>query len=300
MFDLGDTLVRQSDKTLFPHVPSALRTLARFTDDAGGTLPLCLVSNFPQQLPVPAADLPQVFASFLHVLDEVGLTTFFQPVAQRVTISAHAGVAKPAAACFAKALERLGLDVRFDACFFITEEADHIAHVKRLGMRALQFGGHQTPSPAGTDFTDWALAPLLISRAGFPGNQDNLKAAVRDFLEATRNLTVSRVEGSGNRFEVVASARVPLPGNPLNQLTGVLVEVPVRVHVQLNERGKPIHVDGADASPDAIMEVARNVESLALTGQIAGVGESPLGPTHQIDITPKGERVLKRKRFTAF
>src|SRR5262249_30217428 len=140
----------------------------------------------------------------------------------------------------------------------------------------------------------------LIAPAGFPGNQDNLKLAVRGFLEATQNLVVSSVTGTGNQFEVAASARVPLPGNPSGALTGVLVDVPVHVHVQLNDRGKPIHVDGADPSPDAIADVALNVESLASSGQIAGVGESPLGPTHQIDVNAKGERVLRRKRYTGF
>jgi hypothetical protein len=166
-------------------------------------------------------------------------------------------------------------------------------------MRTLQFGGHQVPSPAGTDFTDWAEAPLLIAHSGFPGNQENLKSAVRGFLEASRNLVVSSVEGAGNQFEAAAAARVPLPANSPAHLTGVLVEVPVRVNIQLDERGKPVRVDGADPNPADIAEVAMTVESLVSHGQIAGVGEAPMGPTHQIDINSKGERVLKRKRYTA-
>ena len=242
MFDLGNTLVRESDLTLFPHVPEALRTLGRFTDDAERKLPLCLVSNFPQKLPVPTAELPQVFASFLEILDKVGLTNFFQPVERCVTLSAHSGMAKPHAACFATALRRLGLATGFDSCFFITEEAEHVAHVRQLGMQALQFAGHQTPAPAGSDFTDWAEAPLRIARTGFPDNPDNLKWALRGFLEATRDLLVSNVEGSERHFDVQATTRVPLPGQPSGILNGVLFEVPIKLSVHLDDVGRVVDV----------------------------------------------------------
>ena len=298
MFDLGNTLVRESDRTLFPHVSTALTALSGFSTDLGDPVPLCLVSNFPAQLPVPPALLPQVFASFLQILDEAQLRSFFEPVVQRVTLSAHAGVAKPAAVCFTEALERLGLAVGFDACLFITEEAAHITNVRGFGMHALQFGGHQDPSPAGSDFTDWAEAPLLIARAAFPENHNNMKSAVRGFLEATHPLSVSSVKGAGNQFAATAAAHVPLPGNLSKALTGVLIDVPVQVQVQLDDRGKPIQVVGTEPSPADVSDVALNVESLVSSGQIAGLNESPLGPTYHIATNSKGERVLKRNRYT--
>ncbi|HEX3147746.1 MAG TPA: hypothetical protein VHR66_06655 [Gemmataceae bacterium] len=300
MFDLGNTLIRESDRTPFPHVLSALGVLRNFVDDTGTAVPLCLVSNFPQQLPVPDRDLPQVFAEFLEILNAASLTEFFQPVDQRVTLSAHAGVAKPKPACFAKALERAGLNANLESCLFITEDQEHVARARDLGMRALRFGGHQIPSDPGSDFSDWAEGPLVIARSAFPGNAANLKLAVAGFLQATRGLSVLSVDARDGEFEVQANTHARLPAHAPESLRGVMVDVPVTVRMQITDEGHVAHVDGEVPKPEVVAEAALGVEALHSNGQIAGAGESPLGATHRIEVTPSGERVLRRKRYSAF
>ena len=147
MFDLGNTLVRESTSTLFPHVREALRIIQGFTIASGAPLLRCLVSNYPNQLPVPSQKIPQVFDEIVGILNDLGLTEFFQPVQRCVTLSAHAGVPKPAREVFQKAIDRLQVHANFTECLFLTENADHIEKCKQMGMSTLQFSGHLIPPP---------------------------------------------------------------------------------------------------------------------------------------------------------
>jgi hypothetical protein len=302
LIDFGNTLVRESDLTPFAHVAPALETIGMFTDDTGSPLSQCLASNYPAQLPVPPAQVPAVFDQFLELLQSAGLTKFFRPVERHVTISGQAGFAKPRPEFFTKALQRLGVSAGFDECLFITENEEHIARCRELGMKALQFGGHRSPPPPGTEFTDWSEAPLLIARLASPDNQANLEAAVRGHLRAVHHLKVSSIQQQTPAdLRVQAQAWVPLSDPALGELQGVHVELPVSARVRLDDRGRVAAVEGARPSTEDVAEATEHVQSLVSTGQVETRAEqSPLGTTHDVEVDPQGRRYLKRRRFTAF
>lgn len=96
MFDLGRTLI-DDDERPFAHVEDALAAISAFTTPAGEAFRFCLVSDFTMPTAPPtAAKIAALFEEFLAILDRTGLRRFFEPVQRRVTLSTHAGVAKPA------------------------------------------------------------------------------------------------------------------------------------------------------------------------------------------------------------
>jgi FMN phosphatase YigB (HAD superfamily) len=150
MLDLGGTLIREDTLEVFPHVREALEQLNGMKTARGQPLAICLVSNF---LPTPE-QVEAIFRQYLDNLDEQ-LRPFFKPVERRVTLSTHTLVRKPDRRVFETALQRLQVEAALKECLFITEEADHIAACRGLGMQALQFG---------VDFRDWSEAPDLVAK----------------------------------------------------------------------------------------------------------------------------------------
>jgi hypothetical protein len=301
MLDVGNTLIREADGTLFPHVLPALETIRAFTTPSGEVLGRCLVSNYPRDLPVPAEQLPQVFQSFLNLLPPQ-LAALFEPADRLITLSAYAGAAKPDRRVFEKAVERLGARAGLSECLFITEEADHIAACRRLGMQTLQFGGHQSPPPPGSDFTDWLEAPLLIARLLDPSGHTNLASALRARLAVVApQLEKVKVEpGPGpRRLRAHAQAWAPVNDPSLGELDGVHVAVPVHLEARLDERGHLLGIEGGTPDAGDLAEAAQMMRSLAATGQVATpANPAPRAATHQVETDPQGRRYLKRKRFT--
>jgi len=306
MFDVGNTLIRETDLGLFPHVLVALDALHGFTTSDGRPLASCLVSNFPKELPVAPEDLPGVFHQFLSMLP-AELVERFNPVDQRVTLSAHAGVPKPDPKVFTTAIGRLGLSAGLDSCLLITEEHKHIVRAQQLGMSTLQFGAGGSPPPAGTDFADWSEAPMLIAHKlnGSAPVPSNLAAAVRTHLAATHPqleaVTVQRQPNpAATALSVQAQALVPLHDPALGDLDGVCVSLPVTGSLKLSPSGRVLGLEGTQPSQEDIDEARQMVRSLANTGQVkdhaAKVGR---GPTHEVVEDPQGRRVLRRKRFSA-
>ena len=305
MFDVGNTLIRETDLSLFPHLLVALDALHGFTISDGRPLASCLVSNFPKELPVAPQDLPEVFHQFLSMLP-AELVERFNPVDQRVTLSAHAGVSKPDPKVFTTAIGRLGLSAGLDSCLLITEEHKHIVRARQLGMSTLQFGGADSPPPAGTDFTDWSEAPMLIAHKlnGSVPVPSNLAAAVRALLAATHpQLEDVTVQHRSNQAEtalsVQAQALVPINDSALGDLDGVRVALPVTGSLKLSPSGRVLGLEGAQPSEDDIDDAKQMVRSLASTGQIKDQGKVGRGPTHEVVQDPQGWRVLRRKRFSA-
>jgi FMN phosphatase YigB (HAD superfamily) len=150
MLDLGGTLVRENPLEVLPHVPAALAALNGMKTAAGEPLAVCLISNYR---PTPN-DVAAIFNEYVHLLDGLALTSFFQPVIQRVTLSTHTATWKPDVRVFQAALDRLRVSARWSECLLITEDADHVATARGHGMHALQFG---------VDFQNWEEGPNLIS-----------------------------------------------------------------------------------------------------------------------------------------
>jgi hypothetical protein len=303
MFDVGNTLVRESDFHLFPHVIEALSAIDALKTESGEAPMRCLVSNFPATLPVPADRLVATLQDFLHLLPPA-LTAMFVPAETKVTLSAHAGVAKPDKKVFTTAVARLGLHAGLDECLLITEQHDHVVRCKQLGMSALQFGGNASPPPLGSDFTDWSEAPALIAHRLAPAGPANVEAAVRARLAATHpQLENVQLEppGEGGAYPFKARAVVPLDDPALGELSGVHVDLNVSGTAQLDESGRLTAVEGTEPDPEELAEAKHMVKGLAATGQVATrQGPPALGATHEVLVDDQGRRRLKRTRFSAF
>ena len=160
MLDLGGTLVH-GDQAL-PGSRDALRRLQEFETALGQPLEICLVSDFHLASPVDdGAEIERLFGEYLLLLERFGLRGFFEPVAERVTLSTHAGVMKPDRRVFETAIKRLGIEAGLGEALFITENPEHIAACRELGMKTLQF--HPDPEEE-ADFHHWDEAVVLVSK----------------------------------------------------------------------------------------------------------------------------------------
>jgi len=176
LFDLGQTLVDDLRQP-YPHARAALSAIAGFKTASGKPLRSALVSDYTLVDPqLTWSRIKPLFDEYLDILGATGLREFFEPVAQRVTLSTHAGVAKPQRALFEKAMSRLQVKATLDECVLITESKTHVDAVrKKLGMQALQFG---IAGAAGVDFSDWSQAPALLVHLLGTQEGTNVPAAI--------------------------------------------------------------------------------------------------------------------------
>jgi beta-phosphoglucomutase-like phosphatase (HAD superfamily) len=299
MFDLGMTLI-DADRRPFPHVETALAAISDFKTADGKALRSCLVSDFRMAAPpVTAAKVTALFNEYLSILTATGLRPFFEPVAERVTLSTHAGVNKPDQEIFEKALQRLGADVSLEECLLITEETAHIEKARSdLGMKALRFGG---PGSDPLDFDDWAEAPALVADLVAPDQPVNTQAAIKAHL-AGKGIEMLAAEPAESSDTMTFSGQVwsPISVPGFEDLQEVHVAIPVKGKVTRGPKGKVRSVAPKRPSAEEVAEATSFVRSLAAHDQIAGQrGKPATGATHQIETDKKGRRRLVRKRFTA-
>jgi FMN phosphatase YigB (HAD superfamily) len=198
MLDLGDTLVRND--SVLPNVPEALTTIRDFETTDSHPLELCLVSDFLMpEPPVTPAKINILFQQYLGLLNQFNLKQFFEPVERRITLSTQAGVRKADRKIFELAVRRLGIEAQLSECLFVTENAEHIAKCKNLGMSTLQFG----PESDGGEFDDWADGPLLISQLVTPDSHNNLELGLKLHLATNYGMELISMKkkqaGSGVR-----------------------------------------------------------------------------------------------------
>src|SRR5262249_39156983 len=162
-------------------------------------------------------------------LDQTGLRAFFEPVKKRVTLSTHAGVAKPDRRIFETALQRLGAKVPLEECLFITEDAGHIKDAReKLKMQTLQFGS------AGAGRGD---APALIANLVAPGQAANSHAAIKAHL-AAKGVDLVHAEPAGSdRMTVSGQVWLPISVPGLEDLQHVHVAIPVQGEVTRGPKG---------------------------------------------------------------
>ncbi len=137
LFDLGDTL-EHNDELL----PGALETLAaiRSMKDPEGNAPvLALVSDYYEA--IEPGDVQRLRKQYYSLLDDLGIKSFFEPLAGRITLSTEVGVGKPDKKIFRAAADKIKPGLDFHHVIFITENADHVAAARALGMIALHFHG---------------------------------------------------------------------------------------------------------------------------------------------------------------
>lgn len=270
LLDLGGTLV-EGEKPL-PHVKAALGALLRFEGSSGQTLQLALVSDFLPADPATPGGVKTRFSEYLRLLDGFGLRRFFQPAGRHVTLSTHAGVAKPDRRVYELALERLGSSAGLASCLSITENADHVAACRRLGMATLQFG---------TDFSDWSEAPLLVRHAIDPGSSHNTLLALSVWLPVHHGRKPAGIDGPSSATG--AHIRLRPPG-------------PASASVTFGTAGRVAAFD-----LDSPVEATAFYRSLREHDQLAPEGDGPLPPgaTHRSERDDRGEPVVRRGRFSA-
>ena len=291
MLDLGDTLAEGNN--VLPHVPEALKVLSRFETESGAQLALALVSDYTMpEPPVTPQKVETIFADYVKELEQLQLKNFFEPVDRHATLSAHAGVFKPDAAIFKKALQRLKLRAGLNSCLFITENAEHIAACRKLGMETLLFG----PTDE-ADFSDWSEAPLLIARKVAPENAQNLKLALQLRLATEFEMELVSISNSGkNPIEGRGKKLFPV------KLKGdsIAVPFPVNVKISLDKDGRIRDVSSDQPDPEALAESAHYLKTLEANKQISRGNKALQGnETHELKADEKGRKVLTRRRFTA-
>ncbi|MDR6417034.1 M20/M25/M40 family metallo-hydrolase [Pseudarthrobacter sulfonivorans] len=137
LFDLGDTL--ESDGVLVPGALETLEMIAAFRTNGDPSAFLGLVSDF--DMPAEPSEVAIIQQRYYSLLDDLGIRPFFEPVAERVTLSTEVGVFKPDEAVFRAAASKAGPDVGFGDVLFVTENRSHVLAARRLGLAAVHVRG---------------------------------------------------------------------------------------------------------------------------------------------------------------
>jgi FMN phosphatase YigB (HAD superfamily) len=137
LFDLGKTLEDQD--VLLPGARETLQAIQGMRDHSEQAVALALVSDF--DMPDNPEQIPVIQQRYYEILEELGIRSFFEPVAERVTLSSEVGVCKPDEQIFRTVIEKLDEGLHFGDVMFITENRGHVLEARRLGMRAIHFQG---------------------------------------------------------------------------------------------------------------------------------------------------------------
>jgi phosphoglycolate phosphatase-like HAD superfamily hydrolase len=141
LFDLGETLeeVVDGEDILLPGARETLEAIHAMRDSNGKAPVLALVSDFGD-IPANPAQILASQKEYYKLLEKLGIRSFFEPVAQRVTLSTEVGRPKPDKQVFQAVIEKIpGLHLA--DVMFITEDQCHVQAARRLGMQAIHFKG---------------------------------------------------------------------------------------------------------------------------------------------------------------
>jgi phosphoglycolate phosphatase-like HAD superfamily hydrolase len=141
LFDLGQTL---EDRDVL--LPGALETLEALAGLGDGDRPaplLGLVSDY--DMPTEPGQVPIIEQRYYALLERLGIRTFFEPVAERVTLSTQVGASKPDESVFRAAVVKADAGLRFRDVLFVTENRGHVEAARRLGLAAVHLRGPGQP-----------------------------------------------------------------------------------------------------------------------------------------------------------
>jgi hypothetical protein len=155
LFDLGQTL--ESGDVLLPGALETLEAVVALRDGDRPAVRLGLVSDF--DMTDDPALVPVIQQRYYALLDHLGIRAFFEPVAERVTLSTEVGAYKPDEAVFRAAVAKAGPGLRFRDVLFVTENRGHVLAARRLGLAALHLRGPGQPDAEVDTLTD--LIPLV-------------------------------------------------------------------------------------------------------------------------------------------
>jgi hypothetical protein len=297
LFDLGDTLIN-SEEQPFPYVFEALEAISGFETESLQPIALGLVSDF--FMPTPQKSETKLFQEYVELLKNLNLKKYFEPVKKHVTLSTQAGVNKPHHRIFELAITKLEADASLQDSLFITENSEHIAACKALGMRTLQFNEREV---AGTDFSDWSDAPLLVAQILNPTSLKNRERALRLKLSVTEDLELIAMKDQSEDGKVTATVKqwYPLSLPEVYGARSTQATVSTEATLRLDPQGRLIAVERKQPDKEEIDEASDYVKTLEENEQVAH-DDQPLAPgqTHRASTGKKGEKRIKRERFSAF
>lgn len=205
LFDLGDTL--ESAGVLRP---GARETLEAITSMRVGVRPaavLGLASDF--EMPTRPSDVPFIQQRYYTLLDELGIRSFFEPLAERVTLSTEVGVFKPDEAIFQAALAPHPA-LTFADTLFVTENRDHVVAARHLGLAAVHVRG---PGQFSGDVDEPAELVGLVRSFTGAGDADDIAVLTVGPDAADAITDTAAAHGvSWTRLGDVLVLRGPVPG----------------------------------------------------------------------------------------
>ena len=137
LFDLGKTLEDQD--VLLPGARETPQAIQEMRDQSGEAVALALVSDF--DMPDDSEQIPIIRQRYYEILEALSIRSFFEPVADRVTLSSEVGVFKPDEKIFRAVIEKINEGLCFGDVVFVTENREHVIESRRLGMSAIHFKG---------------------------------------------------------------------------------------------------------------------------------------------------------------
>jgi len=153
LFDLGNTLEDTQQGVLLEGALETLQTIQGLKAGDGSSPVMALISDFGE-IPATPAQIQASLDEYLKILGTLGIRQFFEPVAERITLSTEAGVLKPSKAIFRKAIDKISNQLPFKHVMFITERKQHILAARNLGMEAVHFKGPGETSGDVTQLVD--------------------------------------------------------------------------------------------------------------------------------------------------
>jgi hypothetical protein len=191
LFDLGDTL--ESGGVLLPGAVETLEAIAALRTGGQPAAVLGLVSDF--DMPSAPSDVGAIQQQYYSLLDDLGIRQFFEPVAERVTLSTEVGVFKPDQAVFRAAASKAGPAVEFGDIFFVTENRNHVLAARRLGLVAVHVRG--PGQPHGEIDTLAGVLPLVEA---FLDRGEPVETVVMDVPPDGQDAMMNRMGASNARW----------------------------------------------------------------------------------------------------
>ncbi|WP_461174746.1 M20/M25/M40 family metallo-hydrolase [Arthrobacter sp. Z1-9] len=191
LFDLGDTL--ESDGVLLPGALETLGTIASLRAEGRPAVVLGLLSDF--HMPAEPSDVAIIQQQYYTLLDDLGIRQFFEPVAQRVTLSTELGVFKPDEAVFRAAAAKVDPALEFDQVLFVTENRGHVIAARQLGLKAVHVRG-----PGQEQGEVETLAGIVPLVQAFVENGDPVETVVLKLPSELQNAVISRLGAADVRW----------------------------------------------------------------------------------------------------
>lgn len=183
LFDLGNTL--EDHETLRPGALETLTAIRAMRDAEGHAPVLALVSDWYDA--ATPTELKKRQKQYAQLLTKLGLTNFFKPFSQRVTLSSEfTDIHKPDARIFRAALDKVQPGLPFHHAIFITEKAEHVAAARELGMMAVQVSAPGQSDGEVSQLTD--LIPLVERLLAFaPCGKRRAEAIGRSLSQSNKS-----------------------------------------------------------------------------------------------------------------